>query len=234
MVVVAYGLILPQAMLDVPRLGCLNIHALAAAALARRRADPARDPRGRHAHRRHHHEDGRRPRHRADAAACARLGIGARRDRRRACTTGSPCSARRRSSTAIDAWAAGNARAGRRSRADGATYAAKIRKEEAVIDWSGPADEIARQVRAFNPWPVAETRWRGQQLRIWEAARCRGATRSRTRRRAPSSRRPAGGSSWRPATALLEVHRLQLAGPQRHARRRVPECAPAAGRDACG
>ena len=42
--------------------------------------------------------------------------------------------------------------------ADGVTYAAKIRKEEALIDWSRPAVEIARQVRAFNPWPVAETR----------------------------------------------------------------------------
>jgi methionyl-tRNA formyltransferase len=52
----------------------------------------------------------------------------------------------------------------------GATYAAKIRKEEATIDWSRSAKEIDRQVRAFNPWPVAETRWRGQQLRVWESA----------------------------------------------------------------
>ncbi len=52
---------------------------------------------------------------------------------------------------------------------DGATYAAKIRKEEALIDWASAAPAIARQVRAFNPWPVAETRWQGRQLRIWEA-----------------------------------------------------------------
>ena len=53
--------------------------------------------------------------------------------------------------------------------ADGVTYAAKIRKEEAAIDWSRSAAEIDRQVRAFDPWPVAETRWNGQQLRVWEA-----------------------------------------------------------------
>ena len=45
----------------------------------------------------------------------------------------------------------------------------KIRKEEALIDWTRSAREIDRQVRAFNPWPVAETRWNGRQLRIWEA-----------------------------------------------------------------
>ena len=49
------------------------------------------------------------------------------------------------------------------------TYAAKIRKEEAHVDWTQAARAIDRQVRAFNPWPVAETRWRGEQLRIWAA-----------------------------------------------------------------
>jgi methionyl-tRNA formyltransferase len=49
------------------------------------------------------------------------------------------------------------------------TYAAKIRKEEAAIDWSRTAAEIDRQIRAFNPWPIAQTQWNGQQLRVWEA-----------------------------------------------------------------
>ncbi len=49
------------------------------------------------------------------------------------------------------------------------TYAAKIRKEEAAIDWSRSAVEIDRQIRAFNPWPIAQTRWNGQQLRVWDA-----------------------------------------------------------------
>ncbi len=49
------------------------------------------------------------------------------------------------------------------------TYAAKISKEEALLDFTQPSDALARKVRAFNPWPVAETRYRGEPLRIWQA-----------------------------------------------------------------
>lgn len=49
------------------------------------------------------------------------------------------------------------------------TYAKKLDKAEALLDWSLPASELARRVMAFNPWPVAETRWRGETLRIWRA-----------------------------------------------------------------
>ena len=49
------------------------------------------------------------------------------------------------------------------------TNAAKIEKAEALIDWSRDAVEIERQVRAFNPWPIAETRLDGEQLRVFEA-----------------------------------------------------------------
>lgn len=52
---------------------------------------------------------------------------------------------------------------------EGITYAAKIDKSEALIDWDRDALEIERQVRAFNPWPVAETRLDGEQLRIFGA-----------------------------------------------------------------
>ena len=52
---------------------------------------------------------------------------------------------------------------------EGVTYAAKIDKAEAPIQWGRHAEEISRQVRAFNPTPVAETRFEGKQLRIWEA-----------------------------------------------------------------
>ncbi|HHJ39377.1 MAG: methionyl-tRNA formyltransferase [Methylothermaceae bacteria B42] len=47
------------------------------------------------------------------------------------------------------------------------TYADKIRKEEAHLDWSLPAQQLARCVRAFNPWPVAFTYWQDKRLRIW-------------------------------------------------------------------
>ena len=50
-----------------------------------------------------------------------------------------------------------------------ASYASKLEKAEALIDWTMSAEQIARQVRAFIPWPVAETRYSGRQLRIWEA-----------------------------------------------------------------
>jgi methionyl-tRNA formyltransferase len=49
------------------------------------------------------------------------------------------------------------------------TYAAKLQKSEAVIDWQLDAGQLERQVRAFNPWPVAQTRFQGQVLRVWRA-----------------------------------------------------------------
>lgn len=50
-----------------------------------------------------------------------------------------------------------------------ATYAAKVHKAEAMIDWSRPAEEIERKIRAFNPAPVARTEIAGRELRIWRA-----------------------------------------------------------------
>jgi len=50
-----------------------------------------------------------------------------------------------------------------------ATYAHKINKEEALVDWRQPAKEIDCAIRSFNPWPIAYTSWQGQSLRIWRA-----------------------------------------------------------------
>lgn len=50
-----------------------------------------------------------------------------------------------------------------------ACYAPKIEKAEALLDWSRPAEELARAVRAFNPWPVAYTVLGNDTLRIWRA-----------------------------------------------------------------
>jgi methionyl-tRNA formyltransferase len=52
---------------------------------------------------------------------------------------------------------------------EGITYAAKIEKHEALIDWSMPAAVSARRVRAFDPFPGAHTVWQGQSLKIWSA-----------------------------------------------------------------
>ena len=52
----------------------------------------------------------------------------------------------------------------------GVTYAAKLGKEEAALDWSLPAEELDRRVRGLRPWPVAETAWPdGGTVRIWRA-----------------------------------------------------------------
>jgi len=50
-----------------------------------------------------------------------------------------------------------------------ASYAHKISKEEAILDWNISAEELNRKIRGFNPWPVAETTCDGNILRIWNA-----------------------------------------------------------------
>jgi methionyl-tRNA formyltransferase len=49
-----------------------------------------------------------------------------------------------------------------------ASYAHKISKEEAWLDWTLPATLIDRKIRAFQPWPVAQTRWEEKVMRIWQ------------------------------------------------------------------
>lgn len=173
MVVVAYGLILPQPFLDTPRLGCINIHASLL-------------PRWR----------GAAPIERAILAGDPQSGISIMRMEAgldtgpvylkraliigtdetagelqvRLAELGSACLLE-----TLDALADGTARAESQD-AGAATYARKLEKNEARIDWSRAAGEIGRAVRAFNPRPVAETLWHGRQLRIWRArAVARGA-----------------------------------------------------------
>src|SRR5699024_10220822 len=68
----------------------------------------------------------------------------------------------------LPCWAAGEIEPQAQDSAQ-ATYAAKLHKGEAVIDWQHPAAAIARRVRAFNPWPVAYTHHQGRVLRVWLA-----------------------------------------------------------------
>jgi methionyl-tRNA formyltransferase len=166
MVVAAYGLLLPLSILQTPRLGCINIHASLL-------------PRWR----------GAAPIQRAIAAGDTRSGVTIMQ-MEAGLDTGpmllarpTAIAARETAATLHDRLAALGAQAlldaldeivaGKATPqlqpADGVTYAAKIRKEEAAIAWSRSAAEIDRQVRAFNPWPIAQTRWNGQQLRVWDA-----------------------------------------------------------------
>jgi methionyl-tRNA formyltransferase len=53
--------------------------------------------------------------------------------------------------------------------AEGATYARKLEKSEARLDWSQPAEVLARKVRAFDPWPIAEGELAGESVRVHRA-----------------------------------------------------------------
>jgi methionyl-tRNA formyltransferase len=68
----------------------------------------------------------------------------------------------------IEDWAAGRIRAEAQDEAL-VTYAPQLSREDARLDWSLSAVDLWRRVRAFQPWPVAHTEWRGQELRIHEA-----------------------------------------------------------------
>jgi methionyl-tRNA formyltransferase len=91
-----------------------------------------------------------------------------------------------------------------------ATYAAKLKKEEARLDWNSDAELLARRVQAFNPWPVAHTTLAGQTLRLWQA---------QAENRAPSLRLPGtvlaadtDGVRVQCATGVLRITRLQPEG----------------------
>jgi len=63
---------------------------------------------------------------------------------------------------------------------DGVTYSPKINRADAQLDWTLPAFEIDRRVRAYVPWPVAYTGWNGQMVKVWkvrvrdEGSECEG------------------------------------------------------------
>ena len=166
MVVAAYGLILPQWVLDAPRLGCFNIHASLL-------------PRWR----------GAAPIHRAIEAGDQHTGVSIMQmdagldtgdmllvERLPIAADDSTGSLHDRLAVlggrlmveALEMAACGGLRPVPQP-ADGVTYAHKIEKAEAAIDWSLPAAVIARRVRAFNPFPVASTALAGEVVKVWAA-----------------------------------------------------------------
>ena len=166
MVVAAYGLILPQWALDVPARGCFNIHASLL-------------PRWR----------GAAPIHRAIEAGDAETGV-TLMQMDAGLDTGDmllieKCAVAPDDTTvtlhdklaalgadlvvrALADAAEGNLKPVRQP-LDGVTYAHKIEKHEAEIDWAQPADLIVRRVRAFNPFPGASTHLGGETLKVWSA-----------------------------------------------------------------
>ena len=76
----------------------------------------------------------------------------------------------------VRALAAGSAPEGRPQDEEGATYARKLDKQEARLDWSLPALTLERKVRAFNPWPVSWCLAGGKRTRVWMAKRLNQGT----------------------------------------------------------
>jgi methionyl-tRNA formyltransferase len=167
MVVAAYGLILPQWVLDAPRLGCFNIHASLL-------------PRWR----------GAAPIHRAIEAGDTETGVTIMQ-MDAGLDTGDmlrvekhPIAATDTTATLHDQLAALGGRlmvdalqqaaSGRlhpvKQPVDGVTYAHKIEKHEAAIDWSQSATLITQRVRAFNPFPGATAVLKGEILKVWSAS----------------------------------------------------------------
>jgi methionyl-tRNA formyltransferase len=108
---------------------------------------------------------------------------------------------------ALEAYAAGTLEPKAQEEAQ-ASYAAKISKEEAKIDWSQPAWQIARKVRAFNPWPIAYAYFGDRLLKVWraEALGCEAEEAPGTIVKAKRTLEVATGSS------LLRLLEVQLAG----------------------
>jgi len=76
-----------------------------------------------------------------------------------------------------------------------ATYTSPVSKADAVIDWNADAARIERMVRAYDPWPVARTRLRGDELQVWRATLDDSGS-----PRAPAASAASGGSRAAPGT----------------------------------
>lgn len=166
MIVVAYGLILPQAVLDAPKQGCINIHGSIL-------------PRWR----------GAAPIHRAVIAGDEETGVTIMQVVKKLdagdmlhkeyCPIGEHDTSSDLHDKLADMGAVGLAKVLKQIE-DGSlvaepqdealvTYAEKLKKAESSLDWNQSAVELDRKIRGLNSWPVAQTLFQGKNLRIWRA-----------------------------------------------------------------
>jgi methionyl-tRNA formyltransferase len=163
MVVVAYGLILPREVLKLPRMGCLNIHASLlprwrGAAPIQRAIEAGDEMTGVAIMQMDEGLDT------GAVLAEARLRIGAEVTAGELHDTLATLGAAELMKV-LPALAAGTIKA-RPQDAVGVTHAEKLQKSEARIDWQQDAARIDRRIRAFNPWPVAETTLHGEPVKL--------------------------------------------------------------------
>jgi methionyl-tRNA formyltransferase len=166
MVVVAYGLILPRPVLEIPRLGCVNVHASLlprwrGAAPIQRAILAGDETTGITIMRVEPRLDAGPMLHKKVCRIAPLETAGELHDR--LARLGAEALAE-----VLPAIEAGTVRPEVQDETQ-VTYAAKLEKHEARLDWTMAAVDLERRVRAFNPWPVAETLYRGQTLRIWLA-----------------------------------------------------------------
>ncbi len=206
MVVVAYGLILPQVVLDTPELGCINVHGSIL-------------PRWR----------GAAPIQRAIEAGDTESGVTimqmdagldtgdmllkafcpihpddtASQLHDRLIAVGKPALIQ-----ALDAIASNQLQPEKQDDSQ-ACYAHKMSKEEAMLGWQRSAQALDRQIRAFNPWPVAITSLDDTNIRVWEAI----ALEERSKEQPGTLiRADKGGLDIACSEGTLRIKRLQLAG----------------------
>jgi len=166
MIVVAYGLIIPQAVLDIPRYGCINVHASLlprwrGAAPIQRAIEAGDTETGITIMQMDAGLDTGAMLHKVHCTITADDTGGSLHDKLAALGPAALLDA-------LDTIAAGRAKGEPQDDAL-STYAHKISKAEGAIDWTQPAITIERKIRAFNPFPVAFTQVGGTSVRLWRA-----------------------------------------------------------------
>ena len=208
MVVAAYGLLLPQAVLSAPRLGCVNLHAsllprwrgaspiqqaiLAgdeSSGISLMKMDAGLDT--------------------GDVIATRAIEIGSTWSAGDLHDALAPLAAELLTSTLPEIESALDA--AKPQAAEGVTYAPRIEKNQAEIDWNASRLRLLREIRAYNPWPVSFTRLDGEYLRLWRAEPADGESGS------PGEvvSHDRDGICVRCGDGLLRVTELQFAGRKR-------------------